>query len=104
MHVCLYKKVVFLVDPGRGKNSKCRPKKYVDPKGPAAKVGLRGISRNRYGEYYIGDIIIGVDNKPIKTYDDLFSIIDRYKIGDTVKIKYIRDNLEKTTTIKLVQI
>lgn len=78
--------------------------KYVDPKGPAAKVGLRGISRNRYGEYFIGDIIIGVDNKPINTYDDLFTIIDRYKIGDSVKIKYIRDNLEKTTTITLVQI
>ena len=78
--------------------------KYVDPKGPAAKVGMRGISRNRFGEYFIGDIITGVDNNPIKTYDDLFSIIDKYKIGDTVIIKYIRENAEKTTSIKLVQI
>lgn len=78
--------------------------KYVDPKGPAAKVGMRGISRNRFGEYFIGDIITGVDNNSIKSYDDLFSIIDKYKIGDTVKVKYIRENQEKTASIKLVQI
>lgn len=78
--------------------------KYVDPKGPAAKVGMRGITRNRFGEYFIGDIITGVDNNSIKSYDDLFSIIDKYKIGDTVKVKYIRENQEKTTSIKLVQI
>lgn len=78
--------------------------KYVDPKGPAAKVGLRGITRNRFGELFIGDIITAVDDNIIKNYDDLFSTIDKYKIGDTVKIKYIRENKEKTSTLKLIQI
>ncbi|MDO9183205.1 MAG: trypsin-like peptidase domain-containing protein [Bacteriovorax sp.] len=78
--------------------------KYVDPKGPAAKIGMRGITRNRFGEYFLGDIITGIDNNAIKSYDDLFTVIDKYKIGDTVKIKYIRDNQEKTAVIKLVQI
>jgi S1-C subfamily serine protease len=78
--------------------------KFVDPKGPSAKAGLRGITRNRYGEYYLGDIITGIDAKPIKSYDDLFSIIDNYKIGDTVTVKFIRDNKEKLVNIKLVQI
>lgn len=78
--------------------------KFVDPKGPSAKAGLRGITRNRYGEYFLGDIITGIDSKPIKTYDDLFLIIDNYKIGDVVKVKYIRDNKERTIDLKLVQI
>jgi S1-C subfamily serine protease len=78
--------------------------KYVDPKGPAAKIGLKGITRSRLGEFFIGDIIIAIDNNAVKSYDDLFTIIDKYKIGETVKIKYIRDNKEKTATIKLVQI
>lgn len=78
--------------------------KYVDPQGPAAKAGMQGLTRNRFGELFVGDIITGVDNNPIKSYDDLFSIIDKYKIGDTVKIKFIRDNQEKNSLIKLVQI
>jgi S1-C subfamily serine protease len=78
--------------------------KYADPKSPAGKAGLRGITRNRYGEYFIGDVIIGIDSHPVKTYDDLFSAIDKYKIGDTVKVKFKRDNQEKTVNITLVQI
>lgn len=78
--------------------------KFVDPKGPSAKAGLRGISRNRFGEYFLGDIITGVDSTPIKSYDDLFSTIDKYKIGDVVKVKYIRDNKEKMVEMKLIQI
>lgn len=78
--------------------------KYVDPKGPSGKAGLRGITRNRMGEYFIGDIIVGIDSQPIKNYDDLYSAIDKYKIGDAVKIKFIRENKEKTASIVLVQI
>ncbi len=78
--------------------------KYVDPKGPSAKAGLKGISRNSFGEYFIGDIIVNIDNTPIKNYDELFTAIDKYKIGDTVKVKYVRNNKEKIVTIKLVQI
>ena len=78
--------------------------KYVDPKGPSAKAGLRGITRNNFGEYFVGDIITAIDSFPIKSYDDLFSVIDKYKIGETVKVKYLRENKEKTASLTLVQI
>lgn len=78
--------------------------KYVDPKGPAGLAGLRGITRNRFGEYFLGDIIVGIDSSSVKTYDDLFSVIDKYKIGDVVKVKYIRDGKQKTARITLIQI
>jgi len=78
--------------------------KFVDPKGPAAKAGLKGMTRNRFGEYYIGDIITGIDTQAVKSYDDLFSTIDKYKIGDTVKVKFIREGKEKSTSLTLIQI
>lgn len=78
--------------------------KYVDPKGPAGKAGLRGITRNRFGEYFIGDIIISIDSSSVKSYDDLFTVIDKYKIGDVVKIKYIREGKQKLTSVSLIQI
>jgi S1-C subfamily serine protease len=77
--------------------------KYVDPKGPAAKADLQGITRNLWGQYFFGDIIISIDNTPVKNNDDLFATIEKYKIGDKVKIKYIRENKEKTTYVTLTQ-
>lgn len=78
--------------------------KFVDPKGPAAKAGLRGITRDRRGQYYYGDIIVSINNTPIKTFDDLFNTIDNMKIGDKVKVKYLRENKEKTAELTLIQI
>lgn len=78
--------------------------KYVDPKGPAARAGLQGMSRNRRGQYYIGDIIVGINNDSIRTYDDLYTTVNKFKIGDLVKVKIIREGKEKTLDIKLVQI
>lgn len=78
--------------------------KFVDPKGPAGKAGLQGITRDRFGQYYIGDIIVGINSDSVKSYDDLFSTINKYKIGDKVKVKIIRDGKEKAVDITLVQI
>ena len=78
--------------------------KYVDPKGPSAKAGLRGITRDRRGQYYFGDIILEINGNKIKTFDDLYSTIDSYKIGDKVKLKYLRDNKEKSAEVTLIQI
>ena len=77
--------------------------KYIDPNGPSAKADLQGITRNFWGQYTLGDIIIGIDKTPIKNNDDLFATIEKYKIGDKVKIRYIRDNKEKTTSVTLTQ-
>ncbi len=78
--------------------------KFVDPKGPASKAGLQGITRDRRGQYYIGDVIVGINNEEIKSYDDLYSTINKYKIGDKVKVKIIRNGKPKLVDITLVQI
>jgi S1-C subfamily serine protease len=78
--------------------------KFVDPKGPAAKAGLMGFSRDRRGQYYVGDIITAIHGLEVKSYDDLFSAIDKFKIGDKVKVKYIRNNKESLVDVILVEL
>lgn len=78
--------------------------KYVEPKSPAAKAGLQGITRDRRGQYYLGDIIVGINNESIKSYDDLYSTVNNFKIGDKVKVKFIRNGVTKVVDVALIQI
>lgn len=78
--------------------------KFVDPKGPSAAAGMKGIMSNRRGQYTLGDIIVGINNETIKSYDDLYTTVNKFKIGETVKVRIVRDGKEKTIDIKLTQI
>ncbi len=53
---------------------------------------------------YLGDVIIGIDDKSVDSFDDIFNILFEYSIGDTVTLKYIRDKKEKTARIKLEEL
>lgn len=74
---------------------------FVDPNGPAGLAGLKGMLRDRYGRIYLGDVIIQIDGKEVNTRDDVYQALEKYKVGDTMKIKYIRDGKTQTTQIKL---
>jgi len=78
--------------------------KYVDPKSPASKAGLKGITRNKRGEYFFGDIITSINNDDIKSFDELYNVLDNFKVGDKVKIKYLRDKKEYSADVTLIQI
>lgn len=77
---------------------------YVDPKSPAARAGLEGMSQDRFGRYYLGDVIIKVDGKSVNSLDDIYHILDNRKIGDTVEVVYRRNRKNKKVSIKLDQI
>lgn len=73
---------------------------YV-PDGTAAdKAGLRGMRRDRMGRLHMGDIIRKIDNTKVENLEDLYTILDKYKVGDIIKIEIKRDNGE----IKIVQL
>jgi S1-C subfamily serine protease len=61
----------------------------VLPGGPAAKAGLRGLTRTRQ-QIGLGDVIVGIDDHEITNYDDLFNVLERYEPGTTVKVKVLR--------------
>jgi serine protease Do len=59
----------------------------IQPGSPAEKAGLKG-----------GDVITGVDGKPVKSGNDLVNPIATAAIGSKVKLTYIRDRAQKETT------
>lgn len=77
---------------------------FVDPDGAAAKAGLRGMLKDRYGRIYLGDVITKVENKKVNNKDDIFHALEQFKIGDTIKVEFIRENKPKSTTIKLQEL
>jgi protease Do-like 1, chloroplastic len=76
----------------------------VDPSTAADKAGLQGVERTEEGEIRLGDVITGVDGKKITSNDDLFKTIERYKVGDTIELTYLRDGKERKVKVKLQSI
>jgi len=70
---------------------------------PAYEAGLRGVTQDRYGRRFINDIITAVDKTPVKSYDDLFTALENYKIGDTVTLTIERSEKARPVRIKLVR-
>ena len=70
----------------------------------AFRAGLRGLARDRYGELYIRDIIIGIDKIKILSYDELYNTLDNYRIGDLVTLTIRRGQETRKVRFKLVKI
>jgi S1-C subfamily serine protease len=66
-------------------------------------AGLRGPSRDRYGRLIIGDIITAIDKTPVKSYDDLFTALENYKIGDSVTLSVEQNEKVRPVRLKLVR-
>ncbi|XP_008784256.2 protease Do-like 8, chloroplastic isoform X1 [Phoenix dactylifera] len=58
----------------------------------AAKVGLLPTTRGFAGNIILGDVIVAVDDKPIRSKADLSKILDDYNVGDKVVLKVQRGN------------
>jgi S1-C subfamily serine protease len=68
----------------------------IEPGSGAAKAGLQAAT-NRTA----GDVITGIDNHPVKTFDDLANYLDTKKGGDSVTLTIIRNNQQMTLPITL---
>lgn len=63
----------------------------VAPDSPAQRAGLRGVSRNRRGDYELGDVITAIDSHAVTLHADLRRILGRYKVGDRVVVSLQRE-------------
>ncbi len=79
----------------------------VNANGPADKAGIRGgdkIDMINGREIELGgDIIIAIDEKPVRKIDDVLSHLEREKsVGDKITLTIIRDGIveEKNTTLE----
>lgn len=74
---------------------------YVDEKGSAGKAGIKGMTQDRYGRTYLGDIILSVDGQDVNNLDDIYQVLETKKIGDEVMVKYRREGKILATKVKL---
>ena len=73
------------ITPGAGANDAA-----VSPGGPADLAGLKE-----------GDIIVSVNGEKVTPANDLGTVIQKYRPGDAVSVKFIRQGQIKTVTVRL---
>jgi S1-C subfamily serine protease len=73
----------------------------VPPDSPAAKAGIRGVKQTARG-IVLGDVIVGVDEKRIETFDDLYSSLDIHRPDDVVKVTVARGEETLTMPVKVI--
>jgi S1-C subfamily serine protease len=71
--------------------------------GGAAAAGLRGVQQTETGDVELGDIIVGIDNDKVGNSDDLFRVLDKHQIGDTVQVQIWRDGRRMSVPVRLME-
>ena len=64
--------------------------------------GMRGLTRDQWGQILPGDVIVEIDGQTVCNEDDFAGVLDQYSAGDTVKVKTIRDNQALDYEIRLL--
>jgi len=59
--------------------------------GAAAKAGIQPTRRDAEGRLRLGDIITAVDGKKVESANDLYLLLEKYKIGDAVTVSLLRN-------------
>ena len=67
----------------------------------ASKAGIQPTRRDAEGRLRLGDIITMIDGKKIANPNDLFLLLEKYKVGDVVVISTLRDGKTFQTKVAL---
>ncbi len=73
----------------------------VVPGSPAAEAGLRGVDL-RAG--VIGDIIVGVNDTPVRRLSDLTDQLEKAGVGNSVSLQIVEDNHPRTVSVRVVDV
>ena len=73
----------------------------VAPGSGAAKSGLRPTRRTSSGQVLLGDLIVEINGENIKSNNDLLLTLEKYKPGDQIRMKVIRDDQPATINVTL---
>ena len=75
----------------------------VAPGGAAGIAGLRGLTQTENGDVEIGDIIVAIDGEKVANSDDLFRLLDKHRVGDTVRVEIVRNGRRVTVPVRLTE-
>lgn len=56
------------------------------------RLGMRGLTRVERGRIRLGDVIVQIEDEPVRNENDYADIIERYEPGDVVTVTTQRDN------------
>ena len=73
----------------------------VLPGSGADRAGLRGTRRDAYGRIVLGDLIVEVAGRPVRTNDDLLLALDRQRPGAQVEVVVLRDGSRRGFRVQL---
>ena len=58
---------------------------------PAALAGLVGAKSDVFGRIVVGDVLVAVDQTAVNENNDLYRILDRKQVGDSVTVTVLRE-------------
>ncbi|HJZ81305.1 MAG TPA: PDZ domain-containing protein, partial [Pyrinomonadaceae bacterium] len=53
------------------------------------------------GDIELGDIIVSVDGQKIANKDDLYRVLDKHQIGETINVEVVRRGRNVTVPVRL---
>jgi len=68
---------------------------------PAERAGLRAAQMARAGRVQLGDVIVGIDGKPIDDFSDLVAALDAHQFGDGVTLTVRRNGQRRDVAVTL---
>jgi S1-C subfamily serine protease len=71
------------------------------PGSPAERAGLRGINPNTRE---LGDVIVGVDGKPVRRLTDLTDRLEQVGVGKSVQLALNRGGSRTTVTVDVIDV
>ncbi|MCA9607268.1 MAG: PDZ domain-containing protein, partial [Myxococcales bacterium] len=73
----------------------------VEPGSPAAAAGIRETQQDRRGRLILGDIVVSVDGDDVAEPNDVYRVLDRHEVGDTVQVGIVRGDQRLEVPIAL---
>jgi S1-C subfamily serine protease len=67
----------------------------------ADRAGIRPVARDRRGRVVVGDVIVAVNEEPIRSGGELGLILESFREGDTVTVTVKRDGRKENLRVKL---
>ena len=65
-------------------------------------LGMRGLTRDQWGQILLGDVIVEIDGQAVRNEDDFADVLEQHSAGETVKVTTLRDNQIQDYEIRLL--
>jgi S1-C subfamily serine protease len=73
----------------------------ITPNGPAALAGVRGLSQDPRGNWVLGDVLIGINDKKVESTTDAFLALEELEPGQEVTLTLVREEQELSVRVRL---